>query len=109
MELFHQQGLISGNQVPFLMTNGGSKQVLQFHHQHAQANVAGLGSGLLGIPMCELDLCEAGIPCAAQCMKCSDEMKQICNFHKFHANCWAKREDVMSSKKQDEHPGSQVS
>ncbi len=63
-------------------------------HKQADVDVGGPGTGLLGIPMTESAEHAKKRPYAVRYLKCSRDRKDLCDDHKYNAQCWIHRPDV---------------
>jgi hypothetical protein len=106
VDMFGRQALL-GNRVPVLWNL--SPNFLQMYHEHCDADVGSLGTGMEGMPMSEDEVQVETLPYAIQYMQCDKEHVGMCRNHKYNANCWVNRTDVTPPTKQGAHPGSQVS
>jgi hypothetical protein len=105
-ELFARQALIGGNRVPVLWN--GFSDVLELFHNQADVDVGGPGTGLLGIPLTESKEQAAKLPYAVRFLKCARDRKDLCDDHKYHANCWVNRTDFTPPIKQGAEPGGKM-
>jgi hypothetical protein len=106
-DLLMRQGLMGGDRIPII--SGVSGTVLKYLDEHADADVATLGSataGHVGIPNTVDEIQAESLPFAARYIKCSDA--KICRKHKYDGQCWIDRPDFTPAKKQGT-PGGRVS
>jgi hypothetical protein len=106
VDMFGRQALL-GNRVPVLWNL--NKNLLDIYHKHCDADVGLLGTGELGIPVTLDENHAKTLPYASQYYTCDSEHGNMCREHKYRANCWVERDDVIPPTKQDDMPGSQVS
>lgn len=106
VDMFGRQALL-GNRVPVLWNL--NRNLLDIYHKHCDADVGSLGTGELGIPVTLDENHAKTLPYASQYYTCDSERGNMCREHKYRANCWVERDDVIPPTKQDDKPGSQVS
>lgn len=106
VDMFGRQALM-GNRVPVLWNL--NLELLEMYHEFCGADIGQFGTASLGIPISENQAQAETLPYAAQYVECDKELHDMCKEHKFHANCWVDRPDVIPPKKQSDKPGSQVS
>ena len=110
-DLFCRQALLGSKRAPFILGLGAEFPVLQMLHNNAGADVGGVGSGRIGVPITQDEVQVNTLPWAAQYLACAPDRNDLCSnpANKYRTKCWIERDDVTPPTPQRAHADSQVS
>jgi hypothetical protein len=98
IDIFLRQGLIAGNRIPVVW--GGTFELLQMLHEHADVDVGQWGAATDGIIAVESVEQAKSVPWAARYMTCTEEAADLCKEEpRFCSTCWIDREDGIKPEK----------
>lgn len=107
-ELFHRQGLLSSPyKVPILWTK--SEKNAREYNLAANIDIGIPGNGNFGILSSSTMEDVRSQPLPARYLKCSGNIKKICEHHRYDGTCWIDRPDFIPSVPQGSAPGGRAS